>query len=74
MRGKAISSREKKIILVVFKHFKNDNSSLNENAVITLTFTVSRIVRHELNRQAKFGLTGRIPGSGQAYDNTSFMP
>ena len=46
MRGKAISSGKKKIILNVFKHFKTENSSLIENAVITLTFKVPRIVKH----------------------------
>ena len=46
MRGKAISSGERKIILNVFKHFKIENSSLNGNAVITLTFKVPRIVKH----------------------------
>ena len=46
MRDKAISSGERKRILNVFKHFKTENSSLNENAVITLTFKVSRIVKH----------------------------
>ena len=29
MRGKAISSGERKIILNVFKHFKTDNFALN---------------------------------------------
>ena len=47
MRGKAIkaiSSGEMKIILIVFKHFRTENP-LNENAVVTLTFNVSRIVK-----------------------------
>ena len=43
MRGKAISSGEKKIILNVFKHFETENSSLKGNAV---TFKVWRIVKH----------------------------
>ena len=59
MRGKIISSGERKIIFNVLKHFKTKNSSLIENAVITLTFKVPRIVKHELNRLAKFGPTGR---------------
>ena len=46
MRGKAISSGERKIILNVFKHFKTENSSLIENVVITLTFKVLRNVKH----------------------------
>ena len=46
MRSEAISSGERKIILNVFKQFKTENSSLNENAVITLTFNVSRIAKH----------------------------
>ena len=46
MRGKAISSGEKKIILNVFKHFKTENSSLIENVVITVTFKVPRIAKH----------------------------
>ena len=46
MRGKAISSGERKIILNVFKHFKTENSSSNENAVTTLTFKVPVIVKH----------------------------
>ena len=33
MRGKAISSGERKIILDVFKHLKTENSSSIENAV-----------------------------------------
>ena len=41
MRGEAISSGERKIILNVFKHFKTENSSLNENAVITQTLKSS---------------------------------
>ena len=57
MRGKAISSGERKIILNVSKHFQTKNSSLNENAVLTLTFKVPRISNMELNRQAKYGLT-----------------
>ena len=57
MRGKDISSGDRKIILNVFKHFKTENSSLNENAVITLTFKVPRIVKHRVQ-----------PGSGQVYD------
>ena len=52
MRGKAISSGEMKIILIVFKHFKTENS-LNENAVITLTFNVSRIVKHGVKSPSK---------------------
>ena len=45
MKGKAIISGERKIILNVFKHFKTENSSLNENAVITLTFKVPTTVK-----------------------------
>ena len=53
MRGKAISLGEKKIILNVFKHFKTENSSLIENAVITLTFKVPRIVKHGVKSLSK---------------------
>ena len=53
MRGKAISSGERKIILNVFKHFKTENSSLNENAVIILTFKVPRIVKHGVKSPSK---------------------
>ena len=53
MRGKAISSAERKIILNVFKHFKTENSSLNENAVITLTFKVPKIVKHGMKSPSK---------------------
>ena len=49
MRGKA---GEMKIILIVFKHFKTEKS-LNENAVITLTFNVSRIVKHGVKSPSK---------------------
>ena len=67
MRGKAISFGETKIILNVFNHFKTENSSVNENAVITLNSKATRAPRTsvpglsnmELNRQAKLGLTGR---------------
>ena len=59
MRGKTISSGERKISLNVFKHFKTENPSLNENTVIPLTFKVSKIVKHEVKCQAYFGLTGR---------------
>ena len=72
MRGKSISSGERKIILNVFKHFKTGNSSLIENVVITLTFKVPRIVKHgskiRPNREKGFnklnefnpGVVGRI--------------
>ena len=53
MRGNAISSGERKIILNVFKHFKTENSSLNGNAVITLTFKVPRIVKHGVKSPSK---------------------
>ena len=53
MRGNAIRSGERKIILNVFKHFKTENSSLNENAVITLTFKVPRIVNREVKSPSK---------------------
>ena len=53
MRGKAISSGERKIILNVFKHFKTENSSLNENAAITLTFKVPRIAKHGVKSSSK---------------------
>ena len=53
MRGKANCSVERKIILSVFKHFKTENSSLNENAVITLTFKVPRIVKHGVKSPSK---------------------
>ena len=53
MRGKAISSGEKKIILNTFKHFKTENPSLFENAVITLTFKVPRIVKHGVKSPSK---------------------
>ena len=53
MRGKAISPVERKIILNVFKHFKTENSSLIENAVITLTFKVPRIVKHGVKSPSK---------------------
>ena len=53
MRSKAISPGERKIILNVFKHFKTENSSLNGNAVITLTFKVSRIVKHGVKSPSK---------------------
>ena len=59
MRDKAISSGERKIILNVFKHFKTENSSLNENAVITLTFTVPRIVKHGVKSPSKIQPKGR---------------
>ena len=58
MRGKAISSGERKIIVNVFKHFKTENSSSNGN-VITLTFKVPRIVKHGVKSPSKIGLTGR---------------
>ena len=53
MRGKAISSGGMKIILNVFKHFKTENSSLNENAVITLTFNVAWIGKHGVKSPSK---------------------
>ena len=53
MRSKAISPGERKIISNVFKHFKTENSSLNGNAVITLTFKVSRIVKHGVKSPSK---------------------
>ena len=53
MRVKAISSEERKIILNLFKHFKTENCSLNENTVITLTFKVLRTVRHKVKSPSK---------------------
>ena len=53
MRGKAVSSGERKIILSVFNHFKTENSSLIENAVITLTFKVPRTVKHGVKSPSK---------------------
>ena len=50
---RAISSGERRIILNVFKHFKTKNSSLIENAVITLTFKVPRIVKHGVKSPSK---------------------
>ena len=41
------------MILNVFKHFKTENSSLIENAVITLTFKVPRIVKHGVKSPSK---------------------
>ena len=37
----------------VFKHFKTENSSLIENAAITLTFKVPRIVKHGVKSPSK---------------------
>ena len=59
MRGEAISSGERKIISNVFKHFKTENSCSIENVVITLTFKISRNVKHGVKSASKFGLTGR---------------
>ena len=53
MRGKAISSGERKVTLNGFKHFKNENSTLNENAVITQTFNVPRIIKHGVKSPSK---------------------
>ena len=35
------------------KHVNTENSSLNENAVIRLTFKVTRIVKHEVKSPIK---------------------
>ena len=74
MRGKAVSSGERKIILNVFKHFKTENSSLIENAVITLTFKVPRIVKHEVKSPCKIRPNREKGGQKkcQAY-NTSVL-
>ena len=53
MKGKAISPGERKTILNVFKHFNTENSFLNENAVITLTFKVQRIAKHGIKSPSK---------------------
>ena len=53
MRGNAISSGERKIILNVFKHFKTENSSSIKNAVITLAFKVPWIVKHGVKSPSK---------------------
>ena len=53
MRGKSISSGESKISLNLFKHIKAENSSLNENAVITLAFNVLRIFKHGVKSPSK---------------------
>ena len=48
-----MSSEERKIILNLFKHLKTENCSLNENAVITLTFKVPRTVKHKVKLPSK---------------------
>ena len=53
MRGKAISPGKRKVTLNVFKHFKTENASLSENAVITLTFKVQRIAKHGIKSPSK---------------------
>ena len=53
MKGKAISSVERKIIFNVFKHFKTENCSLNENGVTTLTFKVPRIAKQGVKSPSK---------------------
>ena len=61
VRGKAISFGETKIILNVFNHFKTENSSFNENAVIILNSkatgaprtSVPRIIKHGVKSQSK---------------------
>ena len=53
MRVKVISSGEREIIFNVFKHFKPENSSLIENAVITLTFKVPRNVKYGVKSPSK---------------------
>ena len=40
-------------MLNVFKHFKTENPSSNENAVITLTLKVPRIVKHGFQSPSK---------------------
>ena len=56
MRGKTISFRENKIILNVFNHFKTENSSFNENAVITLNSKGTRAPRTSVPRIIKPGV------------------
>ena len=53
LSSRATAMRERKIILNVFKHFKTENSSLNGNAAITLTFKVPRIVKHGVKSPSK---------------------
>ena len=50
MRGKAMSFGEARIILNVFDHFKTENSSFNENAVITLNCKTTGAPRTSLLR------------------------
>ena len=38
MKGKALSSGEKKIIINVFNYFKTENPSLKRNALVDVTF------------------------------------
>ena len=56
MRGKTISFRENKIILNVFSHFKTENSSFNENAVITLNSKATGALRTSIPRIIKHGV------------------
>ena len=67
MKGKAINFGETKIILNVFSHFKTENSSFNENAVITLNSnatgaprtSIPRTIKHGVKSPSKLGPTGR---------------
>ena len=56
MRGKAISFGEARITLNVFNHFKTENSSFNENAVITLNSKATRAPRTSVLRIIKHGV------------------
>ena len=56
MRGKAFSFGETKIILNVFNHFKTENSSFHENAVITLNSKATRAPRTSIPRIIKYGV------------------
>ena len=38
MKGKALSSGERKIIINVFNYFKNEKPSLMSNALVEMTF------------------------------------
>ena len=41
------------MILNVLKHFETENSSSNENALVTLTFKLPRIVTHGVKSPSK---------------------
>ena len=53
MKGKVLSSRERKIIFSVFNYFKTENPSLKWNALVEMTVKVTGALATSVKRISK---------------------